>query len=153
MNYKPMSNPLVGTWKLISARAIFPDGSVDTEVYGSNPTGYITYAAEGQMMVMFSRSDRPPLSGDATSPFSASMLSVSVEERAQAFSTFSAYAGIYTIKGNTVIHHVEVASIPNRVGKDLVRTFVLNGNQITLKTQPVKSDGVQKVFELLWEKT
>jgi Lipocalin-like domain len=148
-----MSNPLVGTWKLISARAIFPDGSVDTEVYGSNPTGYITYAAEGQMMVMFSRSDRPPLSGDATSPFSASMLSVPVEERAQAFSTFSAYGGTYTVNENTVIHHVEVASIPNRVGKDLVRTFVLNGNQITLKTQPVNSDGVQKVFELLWEKT
>ncbi|WP_246162583.1 MULTISPECIES: lipocalin-like domain-containing protein [Brasilonema] len=52
----------------------------------------------------------------------------------------------------TVTHHVEIASIPNRVGKDLVRTFTLNGNRVTLKTPPTETDGVLKVFELVWER-
>jgi Lipocalin-like domain len=146
------SNPLLGTWKLISVTAILPDGTVENEAYGSNPTGYITYTSEGKMMVIFSKSDRPPLSKENASPLSAAIHSVPIEERSQAFSTFNAYAGTYTLSGNTVTHHVEVASIPNRVGKNLVRTFTLNGNQITLSTPPSKGDAVPKVFELLWER-
>lgn len=143
------SHPLLGTWRLISAIAISPDG-IEQEVYGPNPIGYITYTSE-RMMVMFSRSDRPPLSGDIRSPFSKDIHSLPAQECVQAFSTFNAYAGTYTLNGNTVTHHVEVASIPNRIGKDLVRSFTLNGNRVTLTTPPTKSDGVMKVFELVWE--
>ncbi|MFH7027514.1 MAG: lipocalin-like domain-containing protein [Heteroscytonema crispum UTEX LB 1556] len=146
------SNPLLGTWKLISVTAILPDGTEMSEIYGSNPTGYITYTSEGKMMVIFSRSDRPPLSGDAPSPLGAAIHSVPVEERAQAFSTFNAYAGTYTLSGNTVTHHVEVASMPNRVGKDLVRTFTLSGNRVTLLTPQNFGDAVPKVFQLVWER-
>nr|WP_235182366.1 lipocalin-like domain-containing protein [Fischerella thermalis] len=42
--------------------------------------------------------------------------------------------------------------MPNRVGTDLVRTFTLNGNQVTLQTPPTQTAGVEKVFELVWEK-
>jgi hypothetical protein len=75
-----------------------------------------------------------------------------LEECAQAFTTFNAYAGAYTLDGSTVIHHVEVASIPNRVGTDLVRTFTLSDNRITLKTPPTVSQSVVKIFELVWER-
>jgi Lipocalin-like domain len=146
------NNPLLGTWKLISAIATSPEGNIEPDAYGSNPIGYITYTPEGRMMVMFSRSDRSPLGGNMHSPLSRDMRSVSVEERAEAFSTFNAYAGTYTLNGNTVTHHVEVASIPNRVGTDLIRTFTLSGSRATLKTPPTLSDGVLKVFELVWER-
>ncbi|OKH14989.1 hypothetical protein NIES592_08940 [Fischerella major NIES-592] len=145
-------NPLLGTWKLISATAINPDGTVEPEVYGPNPTGYITYTPEGRMMVIFSKRDRLALTGDIRSPFSKEIQSLPPQECLQAFSTFNAYAGIYTIEGNKVTHHVEIASIPNRVGTDLVRTFTLNGNQVTLQTPPTQTAGVEKVFELVWEK-
>ncbi|WP_315789725.1 lipocalin-like domain-containing protein [Fischerella sp. JS2] len=145
-------NPLLGTWKLISATAINPDGTIDSEVYGSHPTGYITYTPERRMMVIFSQRDRLALTGDIRSPFSKEIKSLPPQECLQAFSTFNAYAGMYTIEGNTVTHHVEIASIPNRVGTDLVRTFTLNGNQVTLQTPPTKTAGVEKVFELVWEK-
>jgi hypothetical protein len=148
----PQSNPLLGTWKLISAIAISFDGTVEPEVYGPKPSGYITYTPEGRMMVLFSTSDRPLLSREVSSPFSREMQSVPVEERSQAFSTFSAYAGTYTLNENTVTHHLEVASIPNRVGTDLVRTFTLSGNRVTLKTLPTRNEVVQKVFELVWER-
>ncbi|MGH2414628.1 MAG: lipocalin-like domain-containing protein [Microcystaceae cyanobacterium] len=146
------TNPLLGTWTLISAIAINPDGTVIPQVYGPNPIGYITYTPEKRMMVIFSKSDRPPFSKDIRSPFSKDIRSLPTEECVQAFSTFNAYAGTYTLNENTVTHHVEIASIPNRVGKDLVRTFTLNGNRVTLKTPPTETDGVLKVFELVWER-
>ncbi|WP_196513594.1 lipocalin-like domain-containing protein [Nostoc sp. NZL] len=67
-------------------------------------------------------------------------------------STFNAYAGTYTLSGNTVTHQIEIASIPNRVGTKLVRTFTLSENRVTLLTPPVFSDGVEQVFELVWER-
>jgi len=36
------NNPLIGIWKLISQR-IQPDGTINSEVYGTHPVGYITY--------------------------------------------------------------------------------------------------------------
>ena len=147
------SNPLIGTWKLISAIAIHADGMVTPDVYGANPTGYITYTSDGHMMVMFSRSDRSPLSQAIQSPLSSEMQSLPAKELAQAFTTFNAYAGTYTLNGNTVTHHIEIASIPNRVGKTLIRTFTLSENRVTLRTPSVVSNGVEAVFELMWERT
>ena len=152
MNSLTEKNPLLGTWRLISITATLPDGSVETEVFGANPIGYITYTPEGKMMVIFSQNNRPPLSGNARSPLSDAIHSVPVEERAQAFTTFNSYAGTYTLGENTVTHHVEIASMPNRIGQNLTRTFSLNENQVTLKTPPSKSDRLPKVFELLWER-
>jgi hypothetical protein len=80
------------------------------------------------------------------------MQSLPVEELAQAFTTFNAYAGTYTLNGNTVNYQIEIASIPNRVGTTLVRTFTLSESRMTLLTTPVLSDGVEQVFELVWER-
>jgi hypothetical protein len=147
------NNLLIGIWKLISATAIYADGTVTPDVYGTHPVGYITYTSDGHMMVMFSRSDRSPLSQEVRSPLSSEMQSLPAEELAQAFTTFNAYAGTYTLSGNTVTHQIKIASIPNRVGTTLVRTFTLNESRLTLVTPPVLSDGVEAVFELLWERT
>jgi len=99
-------------------------------------------------MVMFSER-RPPLSQEVRSPLSPEMQSLP-EELAQAFTTFNAYAGTYTLSGNTVTHQIEIASIPNRVGTMLVRTFTLSESRVTLSTPPVLSGGVETVFELVW---
>ena len=104
------------------------------------------------MMVMFSRRDRPPLREEAESLLSPQMQTLPVEERAQAFTTFNAYARTYRLSGNTVIHQIEIASIPNRVGTTLVRTFTLSESRLTLSTPPVLSNGVETVFELVWER-
>ena len=146
------NNPLIGIWKLISATAIHADGTVIPDVYGTHAVGYITYTLDGHMMVMFSRSNRPPLSQEVQSPLSPELQSLPVEELAQAFTTFNAYAGTYTLSGNTVTHQIKIASIPNRVGTALVRTFTLSENRVMLSTPPVLSDGVEKVFELVWER-
>ena len=53
------NNPLIGIWKLISAIAIHSDGTINSEVYGTHPVGYIAYTLDGHMMVMFSKSELP----------------------------------------------------------------------------------------------
>ena len=81
------NNPFIGIWKLISATAIHADGTVIPDVYGTHAVGYITYTLDGHMMVMFSRSNRPPLSQEVQSPLSPELQSLPVEELAQAFTT------------------------------------------------------------------
>ncbi|MDX2216804.1 MAG: lipocalin-like domain-containing protein [Oculatellaceae cyanobacterium bins.114] len=147
----PLSHALIGTWKLVSAIARLPNGTITPDVYGADPVGYITYTPEGRVLVLFARSDRPALSQAIESPFSSEIQSLSSEELAQAFLTFNAYAGTYTISGDTVIHQVEIASIPNRVGTNLLRTVAVSGDQITLSTPPLSS-GDGSVFELTWER-
>jgi Lipocalin-like domain len=145
-------NPLLGTWKLISASAVQSNGITIPDIYGTHPTGYITYTADGYMSVMFSRRDRLPLSQQVQSPLSRELSDIPVEELAHAFSSFNAYAGTYSLNRNTVTHHLEVASIPNRVGTDLIRTFTVSENRVILKTAPVERDGILQTFELVWER-
>jgi hypothetical protein len=74
------------------------------------------------------------------------------EEQAEAFKTFLAYAGRYTLSGEKVSHHVEVSSIQNYVGKDLVRTVKFQGDQITLVTPPTRLNGKTQTIELIWRR-
>lgn len=83
---------------------------------------------------------------------SADRVAAPAVERADAFATFFAYGGRYSIEGNRLIHHVETASVQNWVGTDLVRTFELTGGRLTLLTPPVLVAGEEIVAELVWER-
>jgi hypothetical protein len=138
-------NALVGTWKLVSASYTTDKGQVVKDAYGRNPTGFLTYTAEGRMMAIIASDGRKPLSvGDqGTAP---------VEERAEAFSTIVAYAGRYTVADGKVIHHVEVSVVQNEVNKDKVRTIAkLEGKRVTLR-MPGSRGGEKFTGELVWER-
>jgi hypothetical protein len=47
---------------------------------------------------------------------------------------------------------VEVSSIQNYVGKDLVRSVKFQGDQITLVTPPTRLDGKTQIIELIWRR-
>ena len=136
---------LVGTWKLVSASYTTDKGQVVKNAYGRNPTGFLTYTAEGRMMAIIASDGRKPLSvGDqGTAP---------VEERAEAFSTIVAYAGRYTVADGKVIHHVEVSAVQNEVNTDKVRTIAkLDGKRVTLR-MPGSRAGEKFTGELIWER-
>jgi hypothetical protein len=136
---------LVGTWKLLSVISKTDQGDVNKAVYGENPKGFINYTADGRMIVVITEDGRKPLSVN-------DRVAAPVEERAQAFSTMTAYAGTYTVSGDEVVHHVEIASIPNWVNTDQVRTAKIQGNRVTLVTPPISRGGVMQTFELTWER-
>jgi hypothetical protein len=137
---------LVGTWKLISATDITDKGQVIKNPYGLNPTGLLTYTADGRMMDIITNGGRKSLSVP-------DWVSAPAEERAEALVTMVAYAGRYTVSGDKVVHHVEVAAVQNWVGTDLVRTIVkLEAKRVTLRVPPFLKGGLQITEELVWER-
>lgn len=136
---------IVGTWKLVSASATNASGVVDNTPYGANVAGVLTYTADGRVTVLLSYGDRKALSG-------SDRLSAPPAERADAFSTFFAYSGRYSVTADRVTHHVEIASYPNWVNTDLTRIFIIEGNRLTLRTPPLSVGGSMTVTDLVWEK-
>ena len=134
---------LVGTWKLVSAEDT-TDKGVKKDAFGKDPVGFLTYTADGRMMAIISNGGRKSLSVPDS-------IAAPSEERAAAFSTFGAYAGRYTLTGDRVVHHVEVASLQNRVGTDLTRTIVkLEQNRLILRTPSFLKGGEMVTTQLEW---
>jgi hypothetical protein len=134
------NDQLVGTWKLVSASSSTAAGE-RSEPYGLSPVGFLTYGG-GRVTAMISYGGRKPLSVGAGT----------VEEQAEAFKTFLAYTGRYTLNGDQVTHHVEVSSIQNYVGRDLVRIVKFQGDQIVLVTPPTRVNGKVQTLELTWQR-
>ena len=78
----------------------------------------------------------------------------SIEEQSELFQSEIAYAGTYTVEGNKVTHHLDVASDEGRVGSDQVRFFRLEGDVLTITTAPNKSpiDGRDGIGILVFKK-
>jgi len=69
----------------------------------------------------------------------------------EAFKTFLAYAGRYEIAGDKITHRIEISSIQNYVGRNLVRTIRIDGERLILTTPPTPVNGKVQTVELIWE--
>lgn len=136
------NDKLVGTWKLVSASSTTSAGERDETPYGPSPEGFLTYSEDGRVSALISHGGRKPLSVGGGSQ----------EEQAEAFKTFLAYAGRYTLGGGKVTHHVEISSIQNYVDRDLVRSVTFRGDQIILVTPPTRMNGKIQTVELIWQR-
>ena len=138
------SNPIVGTWRLISWENRGLDGEV---VYplGEDAVGYIMYNPDGYMFVAIMRSDRAKFAAE-------DLLSGSMEEKAYAAGTYVSYCGRYEFRGDTVIHHVELSLFPNWVGVEQERLVEVRGDRLTVSTRPMLFGGAQRTAHLIWER-
>jgi len=136
---------VVGTWKLVSVTSTADRGEVNKAVLGQKPSGLLTYTADGRMMAIISDDGRKPLS-------IADRVAAPPEERAQAYSTFMAYAGRYTFTCDKVVHHVEIASLQNWVNTDQTRFVSLRGDRLTVRNPPQLRAGVTVMLESVWER-
>src|SRR4249920_3869829 len=90
---------LIGTWKLVENVSEDLATGEKANIYKGQPVGYITYGADGRIMVIVVDSGRKKPAGSvATGP-----------EAEALFRAMSAYAGSYIVKGNQIIHHVDVS--------------------------------------------
>lgn len=135
---------LVGTWRLVAASASAADAT-NYAPFGPTPSGLITYTSDGRVMAIISHSGRKPLaSGDR--------ISAPAWERAEAFATSFSYAGRYSVSGDRIVHHVEVASVQNWVDTDLIRVIALENDKLALTTPPLSVGGEIRTSTLLWER-
>jgi hypothetical protein len=132
---------LLGAWRLVSAASTTSAGERDENPYGVQPAGFLTYSADGRVTALISYGGRKPLSVRA-----------GVEEQAEAFKTFFGYAGRFTFAGDKVTHHIEISSIQNYVGRDLVRNIKFENDRIVLVTPPTPVNGRTQTVELIWER-
>jgi hypothetical protein len=138
------SNPLIGTWRLISWENRSLDGRISYPL-GKDASGYIMYSEDGHMFVAIMSPDRMKFAaGD--------LLSASTDERAHAAETYVSYCGRYEFQGNSVLHHVELSLFPNWVGLDQERLVEVTGNRLTLSSGPILLEGIQQTAHLIWER-
>jgi hypothetical protein len=136
---------LEGTWQLVAWRRIAADGTISYPL-GADARGQLIYTPNGMMAVQVAAAIRPaiptedPLGGDPGA-------------RASAYSTYLAYFGAYEVKGEQVIHHLDSSLFPNWSGQDQARALGYEGDELVLRTPPMRlPDGTTVVNELAWSR-
>jgi hypothetical protein len=133
---------LVGRWRLVAWEITHgPDETM--RPLGDDAHGLLIYTADGSMAAQITAADRKPLG-------SADPLGGSEPERAAAYSTCLAYCGRYEVRGETVVHTVEVSLFPDWAGAQQVRVFELAGDHLTLRTPPIDVGDATVTAELRW---
>jgi ketosteroid isomerase-like protein len=113
---------LIGSWKEVSSEESLPDGTV----LHLDEVGLATYDASGHMSGQAMRRSEPKQQVPSDSIYQSN--------------GYDAYFGTFTVDEDkhTVTHHVEGSVARELVGKDLVRSFKFEGQQLILT--PVASD-------------
>jgi hypothetical protein len=132
---------LCGSWKLVSFELRLPNGDVSYP-FGRDPRGYLFYNAQGFMSAAFMGAER-------VKPQSADLADTA---KTVNFDQFNAYCGRFEVRGNRVVHHVEVASLPQWCGIDQERIFKIDGDRLILETPPLAINAQAPTGYLIWER-
>lgn len=136
------ANRLLGTWKLKS-HVVTTAGGERSTPYGENPTGYLSYSADGRMQVIGAAKGRIVPAGSTPSG----------DERVALYDTMFAYAGTYSVDAGKVIHHVDISWNEVWTGTDQTRFFEVNGNTLTLTTRITDpASGTEAHYAVVWER-
>jgi hypothetical protein len=148
-----VKDKLVGTWKLTSRVSNLDNGQVVVDPgLGVKPSGVLIYDAHGNMAAQLSRQGRTVemlqqecrgMAAEKTSPNTANTIL-----------GYDAYFGTYTLneKDSVVTHHLESALWPGSQGKDINRSFKLNGDELTITFKTTTQDGQNVTRTLIWER-
>jgi hypothetical protein len=143
---------LVGTWKLVSRESHLASGGIIPDpTLGASPMGVLIYDSAGHVAAQLSRQGRTmdifkeecaEISALKTSPNTANTVF-----------GYDAYFGTYTVheEEGYVVHHLESALWPGNMGKDIKRSFKLEGNELTI-TFSTTQDGKAVTRTLIWHR-
>lgn len=139
---------LYGTWRLVSFVQQNPDtGAKIRDALGTDPHGFINYGRDGRMYAIITAAVRPKRS---------EVGAITDEDRNELFKTMIAYSGTFTFDGKTATHQVDISWNETWTGTAQVRNLQLEGNRLTITTDPLKSvvdpKGEVGVFVLVWER-
>lgn len=113
---------LIGAWRLLSAKT--HEGERSWAVFGDPPAGQLQYTEDHRM------------SGFLMDPQWAERGS----QQADGLTEFFSYAGTWSVDGDLVHHHVELASHPKRIGTEFYRRARFDGpDDLELTTIPEES--------------
>jgi Lipocalin-like domain len=113
------ADSLVGVWKLQSF-SLQARGEEPSEIFGSQPKGYLIFTPEGRMMTVITRADRKPAR--------------TVPEQAALLQSMVAYTGRYTVERNRIITRPDVSWNEIYAGTEQIRYYSVTGDTLTLRT-------------------
>ncbi len=132
----------IGAWKLISVETRDENGELFRR---GHRTGYLLYSEEGYISVAFMKEGRPTFaSGDIRGG--------TVEEKMAAVEGYVSYSGRFEVRGDKVVHHIEVSLFPNWVGVSQERLYGFEGDRLTLSTPLMLVGGRQLSTHVIWER-
>lgn len=128
------ASPLQGTWTLVAADKILPDGGV-TRDYGDSPKGRLIVDAKGRYSLQILKSERLPFSAD-------SKADGTVDEFKSAVMGSSTHYGTVTVdeKERVLVFSIEGSSFSNWEGTVQKRQYQLDGAELSYKVSP-RADG------------
>jgi hypothetical protein len=142
------ADKIIGAWRLVSVEGNSPVRRVDYD----HPTGFIIYDRSGWMSVQIA------IHGERKA-FAKGYSNGTAEEKAEAFDTYFAYYGTYTVdaKAETVTHHIVDYTYPGMRGHDNVRWFELQGDNrlVLIPTENSKFGTINRkdaTYKLIWER-
>lgn len=130
----PAQNPYVGTWKLIAADKILPDGKRVAD-YGAVPHGLVIFTADGHFMIDVFRDVRAKFAGKNREKGT-------FEEYKDAQLTSSCSFGTYSFDAATgkVTLHIDRSTFPNNDDTTQIRDYELKGDTLSWRVSP-RPDG------------
>jgi hypothetical protein len=137
------TGPQLGTWKLRSfTREDLATGK-KFELFGSHPSGYISYGPDCRVFTIVTKEGRK--SPVALPPTDA--------ERVDLYSGLIAYAGTYSIDGDKVSHHIDTSWNEAWTGTTQVRKFRIDGTTLHITSREKNQlDGRDSESVLIWTK-
>jgi Lipocalin-like domain len=132
---RSLAEQLLGTWTLVSHKAVRQDGSTFFP-YGPNPHGVAIFDSGNRFIITVMRSDRPKYAIGLPSKGTA-------EENKQTAEGTMTYFGTYSVDeaARVIAIHVDASSFPNWSGTDQVREFAISGNQLILTGRALATGG------------
>lgn len=125
---------IVGVWTLISFERRSGNGEV-SHPFGPSPVGRLIYDQSGYMSAALMASDRPALGmpPENVKGMRPSIQSIRVIHRVfTAAMLHSSYCGRYRLEGDTIVHQIEVSSLPDWTGTELRRRAAFENGQLAL---------------------
>jgi len=129
-----ISSPLAGSWTLVAADVLHPDGSRSPD-YGAAPMGRLLIDPQGRYMLQIFKSERPRFASSDKGKGTA------VEFESAILGSSSHY-GFLSVDNDAHVltFRIEGSSFPNWEGTQQQRGFELKENQLSYQVPP-RSNG------------
>ncbi|MBX2802560.1 MAG: lipocalin-like domain-containing protein [Myxococcales bacterium] len=137
---------LVGAWRLVELRIAFADGRPDAHPLGDDATGMLLYTHDGYVSAMLCRGGRAELGVQGLEAAHRA----DDRSKAQAFDDTMSYLGRYRLEGDEVVHTVQLALLPDALGREQRRRVALEGKRLVLSYDHTPHSGVTRRYRLIW---
>jgi hypothetical protein len=127
-------SPLAGTWVLVAADKVLPDGAVAHD-YGEMPKGRLVIDARGRYSLQIFKHERLRFSTDSKADGNAEELKSAVMGSSTHYGTVAVDTG-----ENQLVFSIEGASFPNWEGTIQKRRYRLDGGELRYEVPP-RADG------------